>query len=299
MYNPECEDLNKEYFPSHNTVRFQDHQEPNVAVLDNFMKITRQHREALFNQGIQVDQRRYGPDRQVVDIFYSLKNSTQAAPLMVFVHGGYWQMLDKNNSCSIVGPYVRRGYRVAVMDYNLCPNVTLGHLMEQFRDFIAWIFDYAEHCQSQGISFAGHSAGAHLLAEVLKSPGIITLARARMVSSIIFISGIYDLREIWNLESVNPKNILGITHAQAEALSPILWEYNDVDFWTFTGMHVIVAEHESVTFIEQSRRFAESLRHQGFKTNFKIFKKYDHFDIIEETSDDKSEISQFLRSIDE
>lgn len=44
MYNPECEDLNKEYFPSHNTVRFQDHQEPNVAVLDNFMKITRQRK---------------------------------------------------------------------------------------------------------------------------------------------------------------------------------------------------------------------------------------------------------------
>lgn len=185
------------------------------------------------------------------------------------------------------------------MDYNLCPNVTLGHLMEQFRDFLGWMFDYAEHCQSQRISFAGHSAGAHLLAEVLKSPGIVTLARARMVSSIIFISGIYDLREIWNLESVNPKNILGITCAQAEALSPMLWDFIDIDYWTFTTMHVIVAEHESVTYIEQSRRFAEALKKQGFRTNFKIFKNYDHFDIIEETVDDKSPISQFLRSIEE
>lgn len=64
-------------------------------------------------------------------------------------------------------------------------------------------------------------------------------------------------------------------------------------------MHVIVAEHESVTYIEQSRRFAEALKKQGFRTNFKIFKNYDHFDIIEETVDDKSPISQFLRSIEE
>ncbi|XP_017095623.2 kynurenine formamidase [Drosophila bipectinata] len=298
MYNPESEDLSKEYFPSHNTLRFQDEREPNVAVLDNFIRITQQHEEALANQGIQVDHRRYGPDRQVVDVFYSLKNSNDA-PLFVFIHGGYWQMLDKSNSCSMVGPYVRRGYRVAVMDYNLCPDVTLGQLMEEFRDFLGWVFDYAEQCQSKGISFAGHSAGAHLLAEILKSPGIVTLSRARMVTSLIFMCGVYDLRELWNLEAVNPKNILGIGAVQAEALSPILWEYHEIENWMNTTMHVIVAEHDSITFIEQSRRFADVLKSQGFTTNFKIFKDYDHFDIIEETFDDKSRISQFLRSIED
>ncbi|XP_016982884.1 kynurenine formamidase [Drosophila rhopaloa] len=297
MYNPKSKDLDREYFPSYHTTRFQDQPEPNMAVQEHFIGLTKQHeRDLTEKQGISVDHLRYGGGRRLVDVFYN-ESTTNQAPLFVFVHGGYWQMLDKSTSCSIVGPLVRRGYRVAVMDYNLCPDVTLETLMKEFAGFINWIFDYAELTNVLEITFAGHSAGAHLLAQILQSQVGINPQRSKKVWALVLLCGVYDLRELYNLESVNPKNILGLTERNVQAVSPMLWEYTDVVIWNSTKIYVVAAEHDSTTFIEQSRRFAELLKKTGFRASFKLFPKYDHFDIIEETAIDESEVSRFLRNI--
>lgn len=240
---------------------------------------------------------RYGgtDDRQLVDVFYKDGTSEQPSPLFVYVHGGYWQMLDKSHSCSIVGPLVRRGYRVAVMDYNNCPQVTLPQLLQQFTNFLLWIFNYAEETKTTEISFAGHSAGAHLLAQLLHVPSLISEERRQKVRVVFFISGVYDLRELWKLDPVNPNNIFGLTTESATELSPILWPWPaDSPSWSGVQLHVIAAEHESVTFIEQSRVFAKNLEEAGFNVIFKLFDKYDHFDIIEETVIDNSRITSYL-----
>lgn len=244
-----------------------------------------------------MDHLRYGEGRQLVDVFYSEKTTNQA-PLFVFVHGGYWQEMDMSMSCSIVGPLVRRGYRVAVMDYNLCPQVTLEQLMTQFTHFLNWIFDYTEMTKVSSLTFAGHSAGAHLLAQILMRPNVITAQRSKMVWALIFLCGVYDLRELSNLESVNPKNILGLNERNIESVSPMLWEYTDVTVWNSTKIYVVAAEHDSTTFIEQSRHYADVLRKKGYKASFTLFKGYDHFDIIEETAIDDSDVSRFLRNIE-
>ncbi|XP_017111473.1 kynurenine formamidase isoform X1 [Drosophila elegans] len=297
MYNPKSKDLDREYLPSYHTTRFQDRPEPNIAVQEHFIRLTQQHeRDLTEQQGISVDHLRYGGGRRLVDVFYN-ERTPEHAPLFVFVHGGYWQMLDKSTSCSLVGPLVRRGYRVAVMDYNLCPDVTLEKLMKEFSGFISWIFDYAELTNVLEVTFAGHSAGAHLLAQILHSQEAMSPQRSKKVWALVFMCGIYDLRELYNLESVNPKNILSLNQQSAGTLSPMLWEYTDVAIWSSTKMYVVAAEHDSTTFIEQSRRFAELLKKNGFRASFKVFSKYDHFDIIEETANDESEVSKFLRNI--
>ncbi|EDV59082.1 kynurenine formamidase [Drosophila erecta] len=297
MYNPRCKDLDRDYFPSYHTVRFQEQPEPNLAVLEHFIRVTKQHeRDLTEKQGITVDHLRYGSGRQLVDVFYNEKTSNHA-PLFVFVHGGYWQEMDMSTSCSIVGPLVRHGYRVAVMDYNLCPEVTLEQLMSQFTSFLNWIFDYAEMTNVQEITLAGHSAGAHLLAQILIRQNVISPQRSKMVWALVFLCGVYDLRELWNLESVNPKNILGLNERNLESVSPMLWEYTDVSVWNSTNIYVVAAEHDSTTFIEQSRHYAEVLSKKGYKANFTLFKGYDHFDIIEDTAIDESDVSRFLRNI--
>ncbi|XP_017859253.1 PREDICTED: kynurenine formamidase [Drosophila arizonae] len=300
MYNPQEKniDLIREYFPSYNTARFQDQPEPNVAVQDHFLRVTSQHTQELTTKSdIKVHNLRYGgtDDRRLVDVFYKDGTAEQPSPLFVYVHGGYWQMLDKSHSCSIVGPLVRRGYRVAVMDYNNCPQVTLAQLLQQFTDFLLWIFNYADETKATEISFAGHSAGAHLLAQLLHVPSLISEERRQKVGVLFFISGVYDLRELWQLDPVNPNNIFGLNADSAKELSPILWPWPaDSPFWSGVHSHVIAAEHESVTFIEQSRVFAKNLQDAGFKVTFKIFDKYDHFDIIEETVLDNSPITSYL-----
>ncbi|XP_030562015.1 kynurenine formamidase [Drosophila novamexicana] len=299
MYNPNEKniDLVRDYFPSYHTARFQDQPEPNIAVQDNFLQVTKQHSNELSTKyGIKVHNLRYGgsDDRQLVDVFYK-DEASEPSPLFVYVHGGYWQMLDKSHSCSIVAPLVRHGYRVAVMDYNNCPQVTLAQLVEQFTAFLIWIFDYAEQTQTTELSFAGHSAGGHLLAQLLHIPALISEERRQKVRVLFFICGVYDLRELWQLEPVNPNNIFGLNAESAKQLSPMLWPWqDDSSSWSGVQSHVISAEHESVTFIEQSRAFAKKLQDGGFNVTFKLFDKYDHFDIIEETVVDNSPITSYL-----
>ncbi|KAH8418783.1 hypothetical protein KR222_002563 [Zaprionus bogoriensis] len=300
MYNPKEKDIDlvREYFPSYHTARFQDQAEPNLAVQDHFLRLTVEHGKALIaQQGVKVHNLRYGGtnDNQVVDVFYSDAAEAQPSPLLVYIHGGYWQMLDKSNSCSPVGPLVRRGYRVAVVDYNNCPQVTLPQLLEQFTGFLLWLFDYADRTQATSISFAGHSAGAHLLAQLLHVPGLISEQHRRKVQALFFICGVYDLRELWSLEPVNPGNIFGLNAHSAAELSPMLWPWAaDSPHWPGVKSYVISTKHESVTFIEQSREFALKLSHFGFDVMFKLFDSYDHFDIIEETNDDDSTITTYL-----
>ncbi|XP_022234754.2 kynurenine formamidase [Drosophila obscura] len=299
MYNPKSTDLERDYFPSYHTIRFQDQPAPNLAVQDHFIELTvKQGKELTAKQGIKVEHLRYGgqDDRQIVDVFYN-DSSSDSAPLFVYVHGGYWQMLDITQSCSIVGPLVRRGYRVAVMDYNLCPQVTLQQLMLEFTNFLNWTFEYAEKSKTTEIHFAGHSAGGHMLAQILNAPAVVTPERRAIIRSLIFMCGVYDLRELWSLENVNPDNILGLNADKAVALSPILWTYTDAKSWSSIQFHVMAAEHESVTFIEQSRVFGQVLESAGFPTSFKVMQGYDHFDIIEQTAIDDSPIAKYLQEI--
>lgn len=245
---------------------------------------------------VKVHNLRYGgtDDCQVVDVFYKEEEDGHS-PLLVYVHGGYWQELDILSSCSIVGPLVDRGYRVAVMDYNKCPQVTLPQLLEQFTSFLLWIFEYAERTKTTRISFAGHSAGAHLVAQLLHVPDLISKERREKIHVIFFICGVYDLRELWQLDPVNPNNSFGLNSKSVEDVSPMLWPWlADSTSWTGLHAHVLSAENESVTFIEQSRVFAKNLKEAGFNVTFKLFDNYDHFDIIEETFDDNSRITKYL-----
>ncbi|XP_034473048.1 kynurenine formamidase [Drosophila innubila] len=300
MYNPEEKniDLVREYFPSYHTKRFQDQAQPNLVVQENFVLVTSKHHNDLLTKlDVKVDHLRYGgsDDCRLVDVFYKEDTAKGPSPLLVYVHGGYWQELGIMSSCSIVGPLVDRGYRVAVMDYNKCPQVTLPQLLEEFTSFLLWVFEYAEKTETTRISFVGHSAGAHLIAQLLHVPDLISKERRQKVHVMLFICGVYDLRELWQLDPVNPNNIFGLNSESVRDVSPMLWSWlADSASWPGLNSHVLSAQNESATFIEQSRAFAKNLKEAGFEVSFKLFDKYDHFDIIEETFDDNSRITKFL-----
>lgn len=65
------------------------------------------------------------------------------APIHVFIHGGYWQELDKTISAYIVRPLVENGIKVIVVDYDLCPGITLSQLVEQVQRAGRFIVEYA------------------------------------------------------------------------------------------------------------------------------------------------------------
>ena len=54
-------------------------------------------------------------------------------PIVVFIHGGYWQALDGSFFSHLAGGLNAHGISVAIPSYDLCPEVTVDRIIEQMR----------------------------------------------------------------------------------------------------------------------------------------------------------------------
>lgn len=118
-----------------------------------------------------------------------------ATPIFAYIHGGYWTSLEKASAGVVVPPLIDSGYRVLVVDYNLCPSVTLEELCQQFQNFLKWVIHYAIDTRAKWISICGHSAGAHLSCQLLRKQYWQISLKYSFVKHLFLISGVYDLRE--------------------------------------------------------------------------------------------------------
>ncbi|MDP4299209.1 alpha/beta hydrolase [Leptothrix discophora] len=109
----------------------------------------------------------YGPTRaEKLDVFPARQ---PGSPVFVFIHGGYWRALSAGDfSYTARGPH-RRGHAAVVLDYALCPWVTIDEIVRQVRAALAWVWRHAEtfNGDRERIVIAGHSAGGQLGAMAL------------------------------------------------------------------------------------------------------------------------------------
>src|SRR2546423_8112114 len=107
---------------------------------------------------------RYGPGpKETLDLFVPRGN---ARGTFVFIHGGYWRAFDKADFSFVATPLVAAGVAVAVMNYDLCPAVTIAEIVDESRRAMVWL---ARRGAQYGVSadriiVGGHSAGRHLVA---------------------------------------------------------------------------------------------------------------------------------------
>ncbi|WP_425053441.1 alpha/beta hydrolase [Psychromarinibacter sp. S121] len=140
----------------------------------------------------QFDVRRavpYGPGQgETLNIF----PAGEGAPVLVFIHGGFWRSLDADLFSFIAPGFVPFGVCLVVIDYPLIPTVRLGDIVDACQRSVAWV---AENIAAFGgdpdrIHIAGNSAGGHLVAELASRPG------AELVRGGTAISGLYDLAPV-------------------------------------------------------------------------------------------------------
>ncbi|RYY67420.1 MAG: alpha/beta hydrolase, partial [Comamonadaceae bacterium] len=62
------------------------------------------------------------------------------APVLLFIHGGYWRALDKSDHSFIAPAFTRDGACVVVPNYALCPTVTVPQIVLQMVRAVAWTF---------------------------------------------------------------------------------------------------------------------------------------------------------------
>ena len=129
---------------------------------------------------------------ECLDIFPS---GLQNSPVMVFIHGGYWQGSDKSQFSYLAQGFIPAGITFAAVNYSLAPEVAMDEIVHQGRKALTWVWQHAEEFgyNSDRIFVSGHSAGGHL-ASLLAStdwPNFDSGLPPDLIKGLCAISGIY------------------------------------------------------------------------------------------------------------
>jgi len=159
---------------------------------------------------------RYGSGpRQTIDLF----PAAQPRGALLFIHGGYWRALDKSDHAFVAPPLVAEGIGVAVINYDLCPDVSIARIVDECREGVAWLRREGTRygVPAERLVVAGHSAGGHLAA-MLVATDWSALGSPSGLAGAVAISGVFDLEP---LIQVSFNADLKLDRARARAVSPI------------------------------------------------------------------------------
>lgn len=192
-----------------------------------------------------------GPN-ETLDIFPA---SRPDAPVVVFIHGGYWRSLDKADHSFVAPPLLDMGACVVVVNYALCPGtealpVTIPDIALQCARSLAWVWRHigAHGGNRNRISVIGHSAGGHLAAMMLacRWQAMGADLPADLVRQALSISGLFDLEPVRKTPFVQAD--LRITPAQVGLASPALWPAPEGRV-----LYAVVGGDESPEFLRHNR----------------------------------------------
>jgi arylformamidase len=175
--------------------------------------------EATRGGGRDLDVRYGGGPNEHLDVFRTAK---EGAPVLVFIHGGYWRAFDKKNHAFVAPAFTREGVCVVVPNYALCPDVTVPDIVMQMVRAVAWTWRHiARHGgDPRRIHVAGHSAGGHLAAMMLACLWEIhdPALPPDLVKGAISLSGLHDLEPMMHTPFLQPS--LHLTPKQVRMASP-------------------------------------------------------------------------------
>ena len=100
--------------------------------------------------------------RQIYD-FYPAAGFKGGTPLVVYIHGGYWQRGHGSDYAFIAREFLVRGVSVAIPSYTLCPETSVAGIVADMKLFVAKLWEQTR-CRPV---LVGHSAGGHLAAELM------------------------------------------------------------------------------------------------------------------------------------
>lgn len=127
--------------------------------------------------------------------------------MLMFIHGGYWRALDKSQHSFVALPFVKAGISVALVNYSLCPTVTVEQIVQQLLQASAWLYRNAGNFGAPGgrLYVAGHSAGGHLTVMMLAAlwPKFAVDLPAKLFRAGLSISGLFDVTPVMKTPSVN------------------------------------------------------------------------------------------------
>lgn len=229
----------------------------------------------------------FGPTlAEHVDIFPAAQPN---APILLFIHGGYWRLLSSKEFSFVAYGPVSAGVTVIVTNYELCPKVSMDEIVRQSRAAVAWVYNNAESFggDRDRLYVSGHSAGGHLTAMLMATEWESDYGLpANMIKGGCAISGLFDLMP-FPYSWLQPA--LQLTWGQVLRNSPIRHIPRQAG-----PLIVTYGEEESTEFHRQSQDFLTAWKAQGLEGEYLPLPGMNHFTAIEGFLDANSPLCQAI-----
>jgi arylformamidase len=238
----------------------------NSAAVKNSTQIIADWQERSDRMRSSCRELRYGEaERNRIDYFEAGKG----APLLVFIHGGYWQNRAKENFSFLAAGPLAHGISVALIGYTLAPQKRLDGIIKEIRAALDFLSQF-------GMQYmvSGWSAGGHLTAMAMPHP----CAKAGLA-----ISGIYDLEPIRHCY-LNEK--LQLDDGEARRNSPLLNYLTEKPLLlAYGGDELPELQRQSVDYAAVRKR-----------SELRPLEGHDHFTILEELASPKGALTGMVQA---
>ena len=230
----------------------------------------------------------YGPTQyERIDYFPSVPK----APVFIFIHGGYWRLLGREDSAFMAKNLGEHGISTAVIEYTLAPKASLDQIVKEIRRAVVWIFNNIHNHggDPKRLYICGSSAGAHLSAMALASDWMTSLELPNnILKGGLLLSGLYDLEPIRNCK---PNEWLGLDKKSAHRNSP-----QHLNFKPGANLHISWGGKETDEFKRQSLDFVSKLQKEGLNVTSSEIKDRNHFDIVTDLANPNRSLFKIVQS---
>jgi arylformamidase len=270
--------LDREYSPSSLV-------EDRAIYLEQYARLSQAARDAAMRDETCELDLQFGPGQEeTLDLF--MPAEAERAPLQMFIHGGFWQLLSKNESSFAAPMFQEHGSFFAALNYTLAPEQSLTGIVEETRRSISWLYQNADRWgfDRDRIYLSGHSAGAHLAMMMLVTNWEDRGLPKDLVKGVCAVGGVFDLEPV-RLSYVN--DVVGMDADEARLNSPILHDIRN-------SCPVIFAygDNETEEFKRQTDDYFDKLKETNTGVTLREIPNRNHFDVILDLADADSWLSQ-------
>jgi arylformamidase len=223
--------------------------------------------------------------RQSLDIYAADRpNGT----VLVYIHGGYWRSGSKEDNCNFVPTFTKRGATVVLVEYDLCPAVTVTDIVRQTRSSIAWvcknIAPYGANPAKMYVS--GHSAGGHLTAMALANDWTNEGLPPDCIKGAVATSGVYDLDMVMR---ISVQEQVHLTPEIAKLNNPFLNPPR-----VKCPLVIAVGGAEPKGWQQMSEDYFNYCKGQGMSVEYLVVPGANHYTMSEKLLDDASPLTQAM-----